>query len=191
MIGVIYEARPNVTVDVASLCLKTGNAAILRGGKETWRTNAATVKVIQQALQECGLPAAAVQAIESPDRALVGEMLKMDKYIDMLIPRGGAGLHKLCREQSTIPVITGGIGVCHIFVDETAEIAPCAEDHRQRQDPAAEHLQYRGNAAGTPQHRRHLPAGVKQADGRERRHPACRPLRPARAAETARRRSSR
>ncbi|WP_109233295.1 glutamate-5-semialdehyde dehydrogenase [Klebsiella pneumoniae] len=124
VIGVIYEARPNVTVDVASLCLKTGNAAILRGGKETWRTNATTVKVIQQALQECGLPAAAVQAIESPDRALVGEMLKMDKYIDMLIPRGGAGLHKLCREQSTIPVITGGIGVCHIFVDETAEIAP-------------------------------------------------------------------
>lgn len=124
VIGVIYEARPNVTVDVASLCLKTGNAAILRGGKETWRTNAATVKVIQQALQECGMPAAAVQAIESPDRALVGEMLKMDKYIDMLIPRGGAGLHKLCREQSTIPVITGGIGVCHIFVDETAEIAP-------------------------------------------------------------------
>ncbi|WP_323077261.1 glutamate-5-semialdehyde dehydrogenase [Klebsiella variicola] len=124
VIGVIYEARPNVTVDVASLCLKTGNAAILRGGKETWRTNAATVKVIQQALQECGLPAAAVQAIESPDRALVGEMLKMDKYIDMLIPRGGAGLHKLCREQSTIPVITGGIGVCHIFVDETAKIAP-------------------------------------------------------------------
>lgn len=124
VIGVIYEARPNVTVDVASLCLKTGNAAILRGGKETWRTNAATVKVIQQALEECGLPAAAVQAIESPDRALVNEMLKMDKYIDMLIPRGGAGLHKLCREQSTIPVITGGIGVCHIFVDESAEIAP-------------------------------------------------------------------
>ena len=124
VIGVIYEARPNVTVDVASLCLKTGNAAILRGGKETWRTNAATVKVIQQALEECGLPAGAVQAIESPDRALVNEMLRMDKYIDMLIPRGGAGLHKLCREQSTIPVITGGIGVCHIFVDETAEFDP-------------------------------------------------------------------
>ncbi|WP_312950389.1 glutamate-5-semialdehyde dehydrogenase [Superficieibacter sp.] len=124
VIGVIYEARPNVTVDVASLCLKTGNAAILRGGKETWRTNAATVKVIQQALEECGLPAGAVQAIESPDRALVSEMLRMDKYIDMLIPRGGAGLHQLCREQSTIPVITGGIGVCHIFVDDTAEIAP-------------------------------------------------------------------
>lgn len=124
VIGVIYEARPNVTVDVASLCLKTGNAAILRGGKETWRTNAATVKVIQQALVECGLPAAAVQAIESPDRALVNELLKMDRYVDMLIPRGGAGLHKLCREQSTIPVITGGIGVCHIVVDDTAEVEP-------------------------------------------------------------------
>jgi len=124
VIGVIYEARPNVTLDVASLCLKTGNAAILRGGKETWRTNAATVRVIQQALVECGLPAAAVQAIESPDRALVNELLRMDNYIDMLIPRGGAGLHKLCREQSTIPVITGGIGVCHIFVDDSAEFAP-------------------------------------------------------------------
>lgn len=127
VIGVIYEARPNVTVDVASLCLKTGNAAILRGGKETYRTNAATVKVIQQALEACGLPAGAVQAIESPDRALVTEMLKMDKYIDMLIPRGGAGLHKLCREQSTIPVITGGIGICHTFVDDSAEFAPALE----------------------------------------------------------------
>ncbi|EJR7284724.1 glutamate-5-semialdehyde dehydrogenase [Citrobacter freundii] len=124
VIGVIYEARPNVTVDVASLCLKTGNAAILRGGKETYRTNAATVAVIQKALEACGLPAAAVQSIDNPDRALVAEMLRMDKYIDMLIPRGGAGLHKLCREQSTIPVITGGIGVCHIYVDDTAEIVP-------------------------------------------------------------------
>ena len=124
VIGVIYEARPNVTVDVASLCLKTGNAVILRGGKETYRTNAATVAVIQKALEACGLPAAAVQSIDNPDRALVAEMLRMDKYIDMLIPRGGAGLHKLCREQSTIPVITGGIGVCHIYVDDTAEIAP-------------------------------------------------------------------
>ena len=124
VIGVIYEARPNVTVDVASLCLKTGNVVILRGGKETYRTNAATVAVIQKALEACGLPAAAVQSIDNPDRALVAEMLRMDKYIDMLIPRGGAGLHKLCREQSTIPVITGGIGVCHIYVDDTAEIAP-------------------------------------------------------------------
>lgn len=127
VIGVIYEARPNVTVDVAALCLKTGNAAILRGGKETWRTNNATVKVIQQALESCGLPRAAVQAIENPDRQLVAEMLRLDRYIDMLIPRGGTGLHKLCREQSTIPVITGGIGVCHILVDDTAEFAPALD----------------------------------------------------------------
>lgn len=123
VVGVIYEARPNVTVDVASLCLKTGNAVILRGGKETYRTNAATVSVIQRALAQSGLPAAAVQAIESPDRELVNQLLKLDRYVDMLIPRGGAGLHKLCREQSTIPVITGGIGVCHIFADESIDFA--------------------------------------------------------------------
>ncbi|HAS8351299.1 TPA: glutamate-5-semialdehyde dehydrogenase [Vibrio vulnificus] len=122
VVGVIYEARPNVTVDVASLCLKTGNAVILRGGKETHNTNVAMVSVIQQALSECGLPQAAIHAIDNPDRALVNELLKMDRYVDILIPRGGAGLHRLCREQSTIPVITGGIGVCHIFVDETADL---------------------------------------------------------------------
>lgn len=127
VVGVIYEARPNVTVDVASLCLKTGNAVILRGGKETYRTNAATVKVIQQALIQCGLPSAAIQAIESPDRELVNQLLKLDRYVDMLIPRGGAGLHKLCRENSTIPVITGGIGVCHIYMDESMEFKPALD----------------------------------------------------------------
>lgn len=118
VIGVIYEALPNVTIDVASLCLKTGNAVILRWGKETSQTNQAIVKVIQQALQQNAIPQAAVQSIDDPDRKLVTQLLKMDRYIDMLIPRGGAGLHKLCREQSTIPVITGGIGVCHIYVDQ-------------------------------------------------------------------------
>ena len=123
VVGVIYEARPNVTVDVAALCLKTGNAVILRGGKETHRTNAATVSVIQDALVSCRLPKEAVQAIDNPDRALVNELLRLDRYVDMLIPRGGAGLHKLCREQSTIPVITGGIGVCHIYADETIDFS--------------------------------------------------------------------
>lgn len=139
VIGVIYEARPNVTVDVASLCLKTGNAAILRGGKETWRTNAATVQVIQNALIEHGLPAAAVQAIENPDRELVNQLLKLDRYVDMLIPRGGAGLHKLCRENSTIPVITGGIGVCHLYLDETMETDAALEVivNAKKQRPSA------------------------------------------------------
>lgn len=121
VVGTIYEARPNVTIDVATLCLKTGNAVILRGGKETIHTNQAMVNIIQQTLVECNAPVAAVQAINNPDRALVTELLKMDRYIDMLIPRGGAALHKLCREESTIPVITGGIGVCHMFLDESAD----------------------------------------------------------------------
>lgn len=139
VIGVIYEARPNVTVDVASLCLKTGNAAILRGGKETYRTNAATVRVIQNALTQHGLPAGAVQAIENPDRELVNQLLKLDRYVDMLIPRGGAGLHKLCRENSTIPVITGGIGVCHLYLDETMEIEAALEVivNAKKQRPSA------------------------------------------------------
>ncbi|MEB5973709.1 glutamate-5-semialdehyde dehydrogenase [Pantoea dispersa] len=139
VIGVIYEARPNVTVDVASLCLKTGNAAILRGGKETYRTNAATVRVIQNALVQHDLPAAAVQAIENPDRELVNQLLKLDRYVDMLIPRGGAGLHKLCRENSTIPVITGGIGVCHLYLDETMETDAALEVivNAKKQRPSA------------------------------------------------------
>lgn len=121
VIGVIYEARPNVTIDIATLCLKTGNAAIMRGGSETINSNLALVNVIQAALEKMGLPQTAVQYIDNPDRALVAQMMKMDEYIDMLIPRGGAGLHRLCREQSTIPVITGGIGICHVYVDESAD----------------------------------------------------------------------
>ena len=121
VLGVIYEARPNVTIDIATLCLKTGNAAILRGGSETLRSNLALVRVIQGALEKVGLPETAVQYIDNPDRALVAEMMRLDKYIDMLIPRGGAGLHRLCREQATIPVITGGIGICHVYVDESAD----------------------------------------------------------------------
>ena len=117
----IYEARPNVTIDVASLCLKTGNAVILRGGKETKFTNSVLVEVVQNALEKAGLPKLAVQAISNPDRALLLELLKLDRYIDMVIPRGGAGLHQFCKENSTIPVIVGGIGVCHLFVEKTAD----------------------------------------------------------------------
>lgn len=115
VLGVIYEARPNVTVDIASLALKTGNAVILRGGSETLRTNGALVAAMQSVL-----PENAVQLIASPDRALVSELLQMHEYVDMIIPRGGAGLHDFCRKNSTIPVIIGGIGVCHLFVDESA-----------------------------------------------------------------------
>lgn len=121
VIGVIYEARPNVTIDIAALCLKTGNATILRGGKETIHTNTAIIAILQQALEQVGLPKTAIQFIDNPDRKYINELLKLDKYVDMIIPRGGAALHKLCREHSTIPVITGGIGVCHMFIDESMD----------------------------------------------------------------------
>lgn len=122
VVGVIYEARPNVTIDIAALCLKTGNASILRGGKETFFSNMELVKVIQSALEKAELPAASVQYIEKPDRELVSQLLKLDDYVDMIIPRGGAGLHKMCKENSTIPVIIGGFGISHIFVDESADL---------------------------------------------------------------------
>ncbi|MDK9755014.1 glutamate-5-semialdehyde dehydrogenase [Vibrio sp. D173a] len=122
VVGVIYEARPNVTIDIAALCLKTGNASILRGGKETFFSNMELVKVIQSALAKANLPAASVQYIEKPDRELVSQLLKLDDYVDMIIPRGGAGLHKMCKDNSTIPVIIGGFGISHIFVDESADL---------------------------------------------------------------------
>jgi glutamate-5-semialdehyde dehydrogenase len=121
VLGVIYEARPNVTIDIATLALKTGNAAILRGGSETLRSNVALVTIIHDALTRVGLPPAAVQYIDNPDRALVGELLRLDTYVDMIIPRGGGGLHRLCKEQATMPVITGGIGICHLYVDVSAD----------------------------------------------------------------------
>lgn len=139
VIGVIYEARPNVTIDIAALCLKTGNASILRGGRETFNSNMALVKVIQAALAKTGLPAASVQYIESPDRALVSELLTMDQYVDMIIPRGGANLHRLCKDQSTIPVIIGGFGVSHLYVDESADLIRAIDviDNAKVQRPSA------------------------------------------------------
>lgn len=122
VIAVIYESRPNVTIDVASLALKSGNAVILRGGSETIHSNRILVKGIRVALQGAGIDPSVVQFIDDPSRELVSQLLKMHQYVDMLIPRGGAGLHAYCRENSTIPVITGGIGICHLFVDESADL---------------------------------------------------------------------
>jgi glutamate-5-semialdehyde dehydrogenase len=122
VIGAIYESRPNVTVDISALCLKSGNAAILRGGSEALRSNSALVKVVQEAAAKAGIPDGAVQFIENTDRALVDEMLKMRQYIDLMIPRGGAGLIRLIREKAAMPVVAGGIGVCHTYVDKSADI---------------------------------------------------------------------
>jgi len=122
VIGVVYESRPNVTIDVVGLAVKTGNAAILRGGKESMHSNRILAEMAQKALTQSGLPAGAVQFIDNPDRDLVLELLQLHQFVDIIIPRGGEGLHRFCRENSQIPVITGGIGICHIFVDESADL---------------------------------------------------------------------
>jgi glutamate-5-semialdehyde dehydrogenase len=121
VIGVIYESRPNVTIDISTLCLKSGNAAILRGGKEALNTNRALAAAVSEACQKSGLPQGAIQLVQAQDRALVREMLTANKYIDMIIPRGGAALHEFALKNATIPVITGGIGICHIYVDRNAD----------------------------------------------------------------------
>jgi glutamate-5-semialdehyde dehydrogenase len=121
VLGVIYESRPNVTVDISALCLKSGNAAVLRGGKEAVHTNRALAGAIAEACRKSGVPAGAIQLIQTQDRTLVKEMLTANQYIDMIIPRGGAGLHTFALENATIPVITGGIGVCHIYADRNAD----------------------------------------------------------------------
>jgi glutamate-5-semialdehyde dehydrogenase len=126
VIATVYEARPNVTVDIACLCFKSGNAVILRGGKETVRSNRALADVLRRGIAEAGASPETVQFIESTDRALVGELLKMRDLIDLVVPRGGEGLINYVRENAAMPVIAGGIGVCHTFVDKTADLNKAA-----------------------------------------------------------------
>ena len=127
VVGSIYEARPNVTVDIFGLCLKSGNACILRGGKETIRSNTALVSMLRKALSDAGVTTDAVQFVDNPDRALVDHLLKMNEYIDLLVPRGGASLVKFVAENATMPAVTGGIGVCHTYVDRAADLKMAAE----------------------------------------------------------------
>ncbi|MCK4403136.1 MAG: glutamate-5-semialdehyde dehydrogenase [Dehalococcoidia bacterium] len=123
VIGAIYESRPNVTIDISSLCLKSGNAVILRGGREAINSNSALAKVAQGACLNAGVPQGAIQFIESTERALVNQMLQMKGVIDLMIPRGGPGLIKLVSENAAMPVITGGMGVCHTYVDKSADLS--------------------------------------------------------------------
>jgi len=122
VIGAIYESRPNVTIDISVLCLKSGNAVILRGGKEAIHSNSALAKVVQDASVSAGVTEGAVQFIENTDRTLVDHLLTMNDIIDLVIPRGGAGLIKFVAENARMPVVTGGIGVCHTYVDKSADI---------------------------------------------------------------------
>ena len=127
VIGIIYESRPNVTVDAASLCLKSGNAVILRGGSESIHSNIALASVLKEAVAACDFPAHAVQLVETTDRQAVQEMLKLDAYIDLIIPRGGHQLIRMVVENSTIPVIKHDKGLCHVYVDRGADLK-MAED---------------------------------------------------------------
>jgi len=122
VIGAIYESRPNVTVDISALCLKSGNAVILRGGEEAVNSNTVLARIVREAAEAAGVPRGAVQSIDSIDRTLVQHMLKMRDVIDLLIPRGGAGLIRLVKENASMPVVTGGIGVCHTYVDKSADV---------------------------------------------------------------------
>jgi glutamate-5-semialdehyde dehydrogenase len=122
VIGVIYESRPNVTIDISALCLKSGNAAILRGGKEAAHSIKALAEAVRLGCAAAGLPAEGIQLIETTNRELIREMVRANGLIDMIIPRGGAALHQFAIENATVPVITGGIGICHIYVDVAADL---------------------------------------------------------------------
>jgi glutamate-5-semialdehyde dehydrogenase len=123
VIGIIYEARPNVTVDAAGLCIKSGNATILRGGSEAIHCNQALAKLVQEGLAGAGLPAEAVQIIATTDRAAVGAMITMPQYIDVIVPRGGKGLIARLIEESTVPMIKHLDGICHVYIDDKADLA--------------------------------------------------------------------
>ena len=126
VVGSIYESRPNVTVDISVLCLKSGNACLLRGGKESLRSNSALIDLIRHGISEAGIPSQAVEFVDDPDRALLNVMLGMKEYIDLLVPRGGAELIQFVAENATMPAVTGGIGVCHTYIDRAAEVEKAA-----------------------------------------------------------------
>lgn len=122
VVGIIYEARPNVTADAAGLCLKSGNAAFLRGGSDAFNSNKVICHILAEASEACGIPHGAIQLVEDTSRECVNEMLKLNEYLDVLIPRGGAGLIKNVVENSTVPVIQTGVGNCHIYIDAEADL---------------------------------------------------------------------
>ncbi|MBG6628892.1 glutamate-5-semialdehyde dehydrogenase [Pseudomonas aeruginosa] len=122
VVGIIYESRPNVTIDAASLCLKSGNATILRGGSEAIHSNQAIARCIQQGLAEAGRPAAAVQVVETTDRAAVGALISMPEYVDVIVPRGGKGLIERISREAKVPVIKHLDGICHVYIDVAADL---------------------------------------------------------------------
>jgi glutamate-5-semialdehyde dehydrogenase len=146
VVGVIYESRPNVTADVAGLCIKTGNVCVLRGGKEAFHSNNAIVGIFHEAIDKCGMDTGMVQLVQNTTRESAVAMMKLNKYLDILIPRGGAGLIQAVVQNSTVPVIETGVGNCHVYVDEDADLEKAvsivfnAKTHRPGVCNAAESL---------------------------------------------------
>lgn len=140
VLGIIYESRPNVSIDAAALALKSGNAAILRGSASALNSNIFLVNLFNEAGAKFGLPTGAVQLVESPEREVVAQMAKMSEYIDVLIPRGGKNLKDFIAQNATVPIIMTGTGVCHIFVDESANLKQAAKIIKKRQNPASKRL---------------------------------------------------
>lgn len=138
VIGIIFESRPNVTVDAATLCLKAGNTVILKGGKEAINSNKCLADVMRKAVEKVGLPADVIQLVEDTSREAASELMKLNKYLDVLIPRGGAGLINAVVDQATVPVIETGTGNCHVYVDESADIQMAADivDNGKTQRPS-------------------------------------------------------
>ena len=122
VLAAVFESRPNVTIDIASLCLKSGNACVIRGGSEAIRSNTVLARVAREAEEEAGVPSGALQLIENTDRALVGQLLSLREHIDLVVPRGGAELIKFVTENARMPVLTGGVGVCHTYIDAAADL---------------------------------------------------------------------
>ena len=149
----IYESRPNVTADAAALCVKAGNAVILRGGKEAAHSNAAIAEILAEAAADAGLPADAVQLVATTDRAAVGHLLRMPEYINLCIPRGGESLIRRVSEEARMPVIKHYAGNCHVYLDQSADPDMAENDRRQRQVSADGRVQ-RGRIAGGSQRRR-------------------------------------
>lgn len=146
VVGVIYESRPNVTADVAGLCIKTGNVCVLRGGKEAFQSNNTIVKIFHEAISSCGLDPNMVQLVQNTSRESAVAMMKLNEYLDILIPRGGAGLIKAVVQNSTVPVIETGVGNCHVYIDKAADLDKAvaivynAKTHRPGVCNAAESL---------------------------------------------------
>ena len=159
VVGIVYESRPNVTIDAAALCIKAGNAVVLRGGSEAFCSNQCLAEILRESLKASGLPSMAVQLVGTTERSAVLDMLKLEEYIDVMIPRGGEDLIRFVTEHARMPVLKHYKGVCHVYVDAEADLDHGRTNLFECESPAARSMQCDGDLACAPGHRRNLSAG--------------------------------